>query len=1538
LDNLEKTPQDIKKNIAVLILRTLIALLLSFFLITSIISLPFVQTAIVNHLADWVSDKIDHQTEIGYANIRWFDVVVLREVKIADTRNEEMILVDHLVLDFKLRELLFSSNVNFDRAELDGARVSMRRNSPDDNFNINYFINRIQMLLPPRHSGEKGPKPFVVDAVYLKNAVFSLDNTGRDSLYGQFDYNHFQLEAIKGTVKQLNLSAGDLELNAVNLQCRDRATQLEVKNLNTLYSFTKKEMRFEDFNISIGNSVLKNDMVFFYDSVQNLSYFVDEVDIEAGFKPSIIQLQDLAVFAPQLRKYNQRIQMSGEFSGRINRFDTDNLKLDFGNRSTIEGNLSMMGLPVVKETFVNAQLNKANIHILDLKPYLSDEAIQSVSTFGNTQINGRFTGFFSDFVCNAGFVTDAGNFTTDINLKINESDQEQSTYTGRLLTNNLNLGAIIDDRDLLQLLDFEGKVSGKGFSIDKAVVDMDATIRRIGIKGYNYSNIYTDARLAFEQFEGRLVIEDPNLFFNGKLNLDLRDGYEKFLINAQLDSARLQELRFADNHTFVSAKLDVDITGLQLDEMLGTALVSDLYIEYKDRSLEMDILNFSSFYDTLGRSVELQSELMDGRIFGDFKFATFFKDVSEMFEEYMLAIENDEKKLEAYYANDKITNNNYFFLDISAHLKNANPIINLFVPDLQLTENTFVTGSYIGGPTTFLNLNTQIRQFSFKDYVFRSNEFNIQTNKSSASREIYGQLHFQSDRQGYINQQKSQDLTLDLDWYGNQIHFYTRIDEFNGESYLKITGKLDLLPNEVVMKFNPSELGIVGKIWHFNEDNYISFKPKNIDVHRLELSNQEQRITLDGSVTEDPDDILFLSIMRFQMENINPLVDKSLLGTANGFVELKNYYAKREINSNLAIEDLYISDFLIGDVTSSSIYEQEENRFRVNLNTVRNGLQTIELNGYLDPDEDIDQFQLQAKLVKTNLNIIEPFLGFMFSEMQGTVDGNMQVRGRFLSPEINGKGRVNQGAMIFNYLKTKYNIDGELLFENDEMLFRNLQIKDVENNAGNLNGSIKFNSISDLEFNLKGTFNRLQVMNTGPEDNDLFYGIAYATGNINITGTDKNLQINTTARSERGTRIYIPLEGTAEVAQQDFIHFVSLKEEKAREDDDFLPVESRSEPSRITMNFDLDVTPEAYCEIIFDITAGDIIRGRGNGKFNMTYDSRADFTMLGEYEITEGAYNFTLRNIINKEFAILPGSRITWLGDPYAAILDIRASYRQLASLQPILNIGDVESQSPDLARRYPAYVMMDIKGDLSNPEIDFDISIEEYPRNLLVDGVSLETQIGTFKNRLITDEQELKRQVFSLIILRNFSPQDAFNISGSVGNSLSEFISNQVSYWINQVDENLMIDLDLGSLNQEAFNTFQLRLSYSFLDGRLRITRDGGFQNERSANEATAIIGDWTVEYMLTSDGKYRIKVYSKSQFNTIYSNIDNRNLTTTGFSMMHTQSFNELKDLFKSSRKQAKKLREQNQTTPIEEEEEDNPFILPSETISREEELLED
>ncbi|MFM9840906.1 MAG: hypothetical protein ACKVOQ_21750 [Cyclobacteriaceae bacterium] len=54
---------------------------------------------------------------------------------------------------------------------------------------------------------------------------------------------------------------------------------------------------------------------------------------------------------------------------------------------------------------------------------------------------------------------------------------------------------------------------------------------------------------------------------------------------------------------------------------------------------------------------------------------------------------------------------------------------------------------------------------------------------------------------------------------------------------------------------------------------------------------------------------------------------------------------------------------------------------------------------------------------------------------------------------------------------------------------------------------------------------------------------------------------------------------------------------------------------------------------------------------------------------------------------------------------------------------------------------------------------------------------------------------------MRRFTSTDAFTTSGALSSSVSELLSNQLSYWLTQVDQNLEIDFDLGNFDQESFN-----------------------------------------------------------------------------------------------------------------------------------------
>jgi hypothetical protein len=271
-------------------------------------------------------------------------------------------------------------------------------------------------------------------------------------------------------------------------------------------------------------------------------------------------------------------------------------------------------------------------------------------------------------------------------------------------------------------------------------------------------------------------------------------------------------------------------------------------------------------------------------------------------------------------------------------------------------------------------------------------------------------------------------------------------------------------------------------------------------------------------------------------------------------------------------------------------------------------------------------------------------------------------------------------------------------------------------------------------------------------------------------------------------------------------------------------------------------------------------------------------------------------NAINKEFKIKEGSRISWSGDPYGGVLDINANYEQTASLLPIienlLSSTDRESPPPQYTRRYPVTVLMKLTGDLLSPDIALGVNFDEYPQS---DAIFM-AGILNYKSRLLTDEQELNRQVFSLLVLRRLSPEGTFSgVEGSVGSSLSELLSNQLSYWVSQaIDENLEIDMNLNTMDQNALNTLQLRLSYSMFDGRLRVTGQSDSRN---------MLGDWTVEYMLSKDGKLKIKMFNRYNQNIAGNDMSNNNMIT-GFSLLHTQNFSTLKELFYSNKKKKRSL----------------------------------
>jgi hypothetical protein len=715
------------------------------------------------------------------------------------------------------------------------------------------------------------------------------------------------------------------------------------------------------------------------------------------------------------------------------------------------------------------------------------------------------------------------------------------------------------------------------------------------------------------------------------------------------------------------------------------------------------------------------------------------------------------------------------------------------------------------------------------------------------------------------------------------------------KSYADLYGDIIFLQDLTVLKLNESDLQAIDEKWSILEDNIITINKKEVSFQNFGITKLKERILVDGFISEDPTKPLKVILEEFQISNFNPLVSKQLDGIGSGYFQFKDYYNDLFFESDILVSRFQINELVIGDVYNKSTWINEEEKFDLKFEIAKSGKKTINILGDYYPKRS-DGIFLEVGLNQANLNIIEPFINQFFSDFQGYVDGLFHIRGNINDPTFEGTGSIYEAGTKINYLNTYYSFVSDIQMKDNKIGLTNAVLTDRDGNTALLDGSFILEGFENILIEFSGNFTDFLVLNTSLTNNDLFYGTARGTGDIVIKGNPANLSIDVNATTASGSRIFIPLGGTSDVDQEEFIRFVSFAEQK----EENIEVTLLNETIKgLDFNLDLQVTRDAYIELIFDLTAGDIIRGRGNGQLNFHFDPLGEFTMFGDYTIEEGGYNFTLYNIVNKEFSILPDSKITWFGDPYGGTLDIDASYALQASVAPLLDTA--YRNAPQIRRRYPTQVLLDLQGPLLTPEIKFDVTIEGFPNSFSYQGqvVNLDTELSAVQAAWDANEQELQKHVFSLIIMRQFA-ESSINTGGTIGRSVSEFVSNQLSYWLSQVDENFEINIDLGELTPESLNTFQMRLSYTFLDGRLRVTRDGGFTDPQNQANVASIIGDWSAEYFLTENGNLRVKLFQETNYNTLeQTSTYDYTAIKGGISILYTQSYDEISEIFNKASK---------------------------------------
>jgi hypothetical protein len=1522
------------------------------------LQIPAVQTRLAQKGADYLSEKLRFPVELQGVSIKWFDSVTLEGILIKDYQGRPMIRVGRLDANYNLRNLIDSSahNLHLDEIVLYRPDVRMIKNLTNGDTNLDDFIARIEELTsdPTKPSVPNQNVPFTVEHIHLVDGAYTLDDPREQWMKDKksFDYNHFTLQKLTAEVSNFLVLGDTIAFDVKGLSGIDRGSRLKIRQLDTRFLYCNTKMELARLYAHIGNSVIKNELTFLYDKPSAFGDFNSRVLMQARFRNSVVQSKDLGFFSDYLRELNETWFLTGHFTGTVEDFRLRNTDLRFGpnGRSRLVGDIAWKGLPDMDKTTVDFAFTPSVVNMADIRQYYPDSSFNhTMQKLGTVTFNATFVGAFDDFKTKGGFKTALGNVTGELALKLAQS-ADQTRYSANLKSENLDLGQLIDETGEFGKIDGEGRVTGRGTDLKRAQIDLDGQFGRFDWQGYSYRNVAAKGNLQKGLFEGKLNIDDPNLAFGLDGEFKFQGPQNVYDLRGRISHADLRALGFIKDSLEVKADLDVKLEGSKLDDIVGSANLSNTMLNLNGRMLNVNKLSLVSSIErqrqsrtveqlptsetavtspelarqlavrqpdsiSTQRYFDLDCDFLTTRLQGNFQPQRTIDDLTRLVREYQLYFEGDAAGMKSYYEQkrqqtERLTRRKKnqlperYGVDYQFIAKDIAPLMTFLSPSIYVSPATRIEGRFTVNTTAFLTLAAQTDSVRFNTIGLGPSKLDLTTSKFINNEEVLASAVVSSQRQTFSSALPTRNLQAEASWDVDHIDFTSRIDQAGSSNRADLNGELRFKGDAIDLTFRQSKIRVLDGDWTLNPQSLVRKIGDNYVVQNLTLRNQNQLIEASGKISPDSIQTLAVQSHNFMLASLNPVLNTALGGTLNGNLAIRNIYGTPIIESVLSVSALAYDDVLLGDVKGKAEWDQQSQRLNVDATINRDSADVLTLTGNYTPKRKTNPLALKANLAGARLKMLEAFTKDLFSNIGGTATGIVTVAGSPAAPALSGNVDVKGGRARFDYLKTDFTFDDKIYFGENEIITRKLVLYDPNGNTAQLRGGVYHNGFRDFTLGFDLDFKNFRVMNTTAKDNDLFYGQAFVTGRTELYGPPENLVVRANVTSNKNTRIYIPLDGATTVASDDEIRFVSrgvtgkpVSQTITKEGPATL---GEIDLSRIEMDFNLDITPDAYCELQLDRQTGDIISAYGQGRLSMKVDTKGDFSMTGNYEIQRGEYTFTFQNILNKRFQIRPNSRITWTGDPYSALLDVTAAYTQYTSLAPLQSLNgtstSTQTSGGDQSRRYPVDLVIKLTGDLASPAISYDLDIKEYPPS-----ADFRQAVTAFESRIQSNDQELTRQVSSILLFNQLLPEgtslfDQGQVNAGVFNSVSELLSNQISRMASNLNENLDVGVSFGGFtsntqNENLLNNLQLRLSYRLLNDRLRISRDGGFTYGQSQYNAASLLGEWTLEYFITPDGRFRAKVYNRNQQSVLSQYSYNSTITTGGgLSFLYTRSFNRL------------------------------------------------
>lgn len=1508
---MHKTIKKIQSAFIYLLIGILLLTGISF----AIFQLPAVQGKLTNRVIEILESKLGNKILFDEVRFSGFTSIKFKALLVKDIGNDTLLYSNMVQIQAPglITELILNENpaIKIRKLEMDSSYIRLYSDSTNT-INLSFIVEKIK-------SGKdtsKAPKPFQIKEIDILNSRFALIN--HDTAYKEsgIDFTRLKLNPFNLSVNNLRAYTDTVDLDIENLSFTDRSG-FRVDKMSGDMHISNTQLHFKDVNIVTPFSDIKAEKIQFnFNTFKDFAQgdFYKKVVANYHLLPSKVNFMDIGYFASIFNNTYQEVLVSGVFSGPLINFKSKQLSLGFGETSKIDGSFTISGLPDPDETFLMFDLKElvtttSDLNQLKLPHGKSINLPNKFKNVSNYRYTGNFTGFFKDFVTYGKLETNLGVLYTD--LLFSPDSLNQIRFDGQLRTTNFSIGELLGNQDKIGTISLDSEISGKG-TVDKGfLMDIDGEIYKFEINNYPYRGIQVKGRLADNLFNGDIIMDDPNaqVEFNGKIDLSTEKRIYAFTANVIRANLYNLNIHKKDSNYTATFLVKANLSGNSLNEINGEVrLLNSLFVK-SNSQIQLYDLTLNIVNNDLTNKIDLRSNLFDLKVDGHYKITDLSLDFLCMANQILPSLgllrgkTIDENYLQTY--------------SFELRLKQHQSLWQFFFPDYQLENNSYFSGKFTRSNDVSFNLHAEIPNIKFKKSEFNSLFLNAVVDDSLMNFEAGGVNLNLNKRVNLEN------FTINCNGYNDHLNYSARWINWDSTLYKgNINGSADFSADtsnqnlQSRIQLLASEITISDTTWKIQPFS-INIDSSGFVVENAKIYNNNEYFKLNGRLSNIPGDSLILEFNDFNLDNISFLTrSKSFkfAGILYGEALITGTKNNPVFFSNIIADSLVINNQFLGNCKMYSAWNPDKEAIYINAYAMRGLIKTLSLTGNYYPSKN-NLLELSLNFDRFRLGFVSPYLAGAFENIKGLATGGLSIEGTLQKPSLNGRLKFQETYFTIDYLKTRYHFTSDINFVNNNVVFDNVKLYDTKDNSAMVNGLISSEYLKNFKLNLNIQANNLLCLNTSSKDNPDYYGNAYVTGLIRLTGKPRNMMVDVNAHTGPNTRFYIPLSGEGTVSEYNYITFFKSDTTGLKENEED---EYRVDLSGMQLNFDLSVTPDAEVQIIFDSKMGDIIRARGTGEFKIAINTLGDFRMVGEYIIEKGDYLFTLQDVINKKFKVESGSSLRWSGDPVNANIDIVAFYRTKASLSDLL--GSTEQASS----RTTVDCKLNLSGQLIKPKIRYELYLPY-----------VEQSIRDRAASKLTSEEEISKQFLSLLVLNRFyydpttgvAEDENSSDANIAGVNASELLSNQLSNWLSQISNDFDIGVNYRPGSKITSDEVEVALSTQLLNDRLSINGSVDMKTNAEVNNTNTIVGDVDIDYKINPKGNLRVRAFNRANDDIVV----NYSPYTQGLGVYYVEEFDTLGEVLnkymaffngerKKKKKEGDKASNADQDSPVENNAEDS------------------